>query len=75
VGDNMQVVMMDYKNWCVMLNVTGVIDGIHMSIIKLFSVFYEDYYHKIGGYNIGFQIMVDSHERCMDAYVALLVQV
>jgi len=58
-----------------MLSVMGVIDGIHMSIAKLFSVFYEDYYHKIGGYNIGFQIMVDSHERCMDANAALLVQV
>jgi hypothetical protein len=71
----MKVVMMDYKNWCVMLSVMGVIDGLHISIAKLSSVFYEDYYHKIRGCNIGFQIMVDSHERCMDAYVALLAQV
>jgi hypothetical protein len=64
VGDNMQVVMMDFKNWCGMLNIMGAIDVIHVSIAKPYGFFYEDYYyHKVGNYNIVVKIMVDNQKK------------
>jgi hypothetical protein len=37
MGDKMQVVMFDLKNWCGMPNVLGAIDGIHISIANNFD--------------------------------------
>jgi hypothetical protein len=39
VGDHMQVVVMDFKNWCGMLNIMGAIDVIHVSIAKPYGLF------------------------------------
>ncbi len=59
--DKMQIVMLDFKNWCKMLNIMGAIDGTHINITKLANVFSKDYYyHKTRGYNIIVQVMVDS---------------
>jgi hypothetical protein len=48
--DKMQVVMLDFKNWCGMLSVMGVIHGIHICIAKRTSNFWNHYYyHKTKG--------------------------
>jgi hypothetical protein len=50
MGDKMQVVMFDLKNWYGMASVMCVIDGTHISIAKPFGVYYENcFFDKIGG--------------------------
>jgi hypothetical protein len=44
VGDKMQVVMFNLKNWCGMTSVMGAIDGTHISIAKTFGVYYENFF-------------------------------
>jgi hypothetical protein len=39
LGDKMQVVMFDLKNWSSMLSMMGAIDGTHISIAKPFSAY------------------------------------
>jgi len=61
MGDKMQVVMFDLKNWCGMPNVMGAIDGTHISIAKSFGVYYNDYFfHKIRGYSVVAQVVFDN---------------
>lgn len=56
--------------------VMGAINGTHISIAKPIGVFLKDfYYHKIGGYNIVAQVMVDSQKRFLDVFVGLLKNV
>ncbi len=53
--------MTKFKNCYGMPSVVGVIDGTHIAITKPFDVFAKDYYyHKIRGYSIVAQAMVDS---------------
>lgn len=69
----MQVVMLDFKNWCGMPSVVGVIHGIHICIAKPTSNFSKHYYyHKTKGYNIVAQVVVDNQKRFMDVFVGLL---
>ncbi len=66
----MQVVMLDFKNWCGMPNVIGVIHGIHICIAKPTSNFSKHYYyHKTKGYNIMAHVVVDNQKRFMDVFV------
>jgi hypothetical protein len=61
MGDKMQIVMLDLKNWCKMPNIMGDVDGTFTNITKLPNVFWKDYYyHKTKGYNIKAQIVLDS---------------
>jgi hypothetical protein len=39
VGEKMQVVMTDFKNWHGMLNVMAIIDGTHIATTKPFGAF------------------------------------
>jgi hypothetical protein len=72
-GYKMQVVMFNLKSWCGMPNMMGAIDGTHISIKKPYGAYSEDYlFHKIGGYSVVAQSMVDSQKRFMDVYVGLL---
>jgi hypothetical protein len=49
----MCIVINDFKLWCGLPNVQGVIDGTHLLISKPFMPFLEDYYYfKYGGYSI-----------------------
>jgi len=53
--------MLDFKNWCGMFSVMGVINGNHICITKLTSVFLKDYYYqKIKVCNIIIHAMVDN---------------
>jgi hypothetical protein len=61
MGDRMQGVRMEFKNWCGMLNVMNVIDNTHIGITKPSNVIAKDYYyHKITNYNIVTQVVVDN---------------
>jgi hypothetical protein len=42
MGDKMQIVMLDFKIWCKMLNIMGAIDGTHINIKKPTNVFLKD---------------------------------
>jgi hypothetical protein len=46
VGDKMQIVTLDFKNWCGMLSVMGVINGNHICITKPTNVLLKDYYYQ-----------------------------
>jgi hypothetical protein len=73
VGDKMQAMMTKFKNWCGMPNVMGAIDDIHIAITKAFDVFAKNYYyHKIEGYSIVAQAMVDNQMFFTNVYVGLL---
>lgn len=61
MGDKMQGVMMEFKNWCGMLNVMNAIDNTHIAITKPSNAIVKDYYyHKITNYNILTQVVVDN---------------
>lgn len=61
MGDKMQGVMMEFKNWCGMSNVMNVIDNTHIAIIKPFNAIAKNYYyHKTINYNIVTQVVVDN---------------
>jgi hypothetical protein len=69
----MLVVMEEFMKLCGLLGVQGVIDSTHLSILKPQDVFIEDYYyHKIGGYNIVAQCVVDSNKNLIDVFMGLL---
>ncbi len=73
MGDKMQPIMFDFKNWCGMLSKMGALDGTHISIAKPYNVYYKDYFfHKTRGYSVVAQAVVDSQKRFMDVYVGLL---
>jgi len=49
----MEVEMLEFKDWCNLLNLHGAIDNTHISILKPNITFVKHYfYHKIGGYSI-----------------------
>jgi len=53
VGQEMECVMLKFKDWRGLRSVHGTINGMHISISKPNIAFVEDYYyHKIGGYSI-----------------------
>jgi len=52
-GNEMQAVMVGFKNWCDLPFVQGANNGTHITISKPLGPFSKDYYyHKTGGYNI-----------------------
>jgi hypothetical protein len=73
VGEKMQVVMMDFKNWVgVPTSMIDVIDNIHIAITKPFCAFAKHYFsHKTWNYSIVTQIMVNNQKRFIDVYVGL----
>jgi hypothetical protein len=49
----MEVDMLEFKDWCNLLNLHGAIDNTHISILKPNITFVKYYfYHNIGGYSI-----------------------
>jgi hypothetical protein len=61
MNDKMQTVMFDFKNWCGMPNVMGVINGTHISITKPFGAYSKDYFfHKIRRYNVVAKVVVNN---------------
>ncbi len=73
VGEKMQVVMMDFKNWRRVLSMIDIIDNIHIAITKPSCAFVKYYFsHKTWNYNIVTQVMDDNQERFIDVYVGLL---
>ncbi len=69
----MQEVMNGFKSWCGLLCVQGTINGMHISISKLFGSFCENYfYHKTIGYNILVETICDHRKTFIDIYVGLL---
>jgi hypothetical protein len=72
MGDKMQVVMFEFKNWCGMFSMMGAIDDTHISIAKPSNVYFEEYFfHKTKGYNVVAQVVVDRQKQFMDVYVGL----
>jgi hypothetical protein len=68
----MQIVMVDFKTWCGLLFVQGAIDWTHISITKPSRPFDENYFkHKIGGYNIIAQAIVDIKKTFIDLFVGV----
>jgi hypothetical protein len=61
MGDKMRGVMMEFKNWCGMLNVMNAIDNTHIDIINPSNAIARDYYyHKTINYNIVTQLVADN---------------
>jgi hypothetical protein len=55
----MTIVMNEFKAWCGLPNVHGAINGMHISIVKSSPCPKNNYYHKISGYNVMAQVVVD----------------
>jgi hypothetical protein len=69
----MATIMSWFKSFCNLPNVQGAINGTHFSIAKFINLFNENYYyHKIGGYNIVCQIVIDKKETFIDLFLGLL---
>jgi hypothetical protein len=63
-------VVENFRQWCGLLNVHGVIDGIHIIVYKPIIPFPKIYYrHKIGDHSIQVQIVVDSNKTFLEFYV------
>ncbi len=72
VGEKMQIVMMDFKNWFSVPNMINVIDDIHIVITKPSYAFVKHCFsHKTWNYSIVAQIVVDNQERFINVYVGL----
>jgi hypothetical protein len=72
-GLAMILLMKEFIKLCGLLNVQGVIDETHISIVKLQGGFVKDYYnHKRGGYGIVAQAMVDYNKKFINLFVGLL---
>jgi hypothetical protein len=52
-GIEMQKIMYNFKYWCGLHNVQGVIDGTYVLIPKSFIMYPKDYYHMSGDYHNG----------------------
>jgi hypothetical protein len=73
VGEKMQVVMMDFKNWSGVLSMIDVINDIHIAITKPSCSFVKHCFsHKTWNYSIVTGVVVDNQERFIDVYVGLL---
>jgi hypothetical protein len=71
-GPIMALVMEEFIKWCGLFNVTSAIDGTHISIARpqgAHATYY--YYHKIGGYTIIAQVVIDYNKRYIDVFVGL----
>jgi hypothetical protein len=56
----MNVVMEHFQQLCGLPSVHGAIDGTHIQIFKPKTTFLEDYYyHKIGGYSVVAQTIIN----------------
>jgi hypothetical protein len=72
VGDKMQAILFDFKNWCGMPSMMGAIDGTHILIAKPFGVYFKNYFfHKTWGYSVVAQVVVNNQKRFMDVCVGL----
>jgi hypothetical protein len=71
-GKEMGIVMEEFKTWCGFLNVQGAIDGTHISIVKTSAYFENYYYHKIGGYSVVVQAIVDYGKKFTNVFMGLL---
>ncbi len=73
-GDNLQIVTANFKTWFGLLFVQGAIDRTHVSITNPSRPFDEDYfYHKIGGYNIIAQAIVDIKKKSLICLLGILI--
>jgi hypothetical protein len=71
-GDQLLQVMSDFRSWCQMPRVVGAIDCTHIHLVKPRISYAEDYYyHKIGGYSIIAQAVVDSRKRFINLFVGM----
>jgi hypothetical protein len=62
VGEKMQVVMMDFKNWSTTPSMIGVIDDNHIAITKPSCAFVKQCFsHKTWNYSIVAQVVVDNY--------------
>lgn len=68
----MTIVMNEFKAWCGLPNVHGAINGMHISIVKSSSYPRNYYYHKINGYNVMAQVVVDCKKKFTNFFVNLL---
>jgi hypothetical protein len=70
-GNRLLQCMADFKDWCGLPGVVGVIDGTHFHIKKP-SIGPEDYYYfKSGGFTIQYQAVVDRYKRFLDLSVGM----
>jgi hypothetical protein len=68
----MREVMLEFKKWCGIPSVHGVIDYTHIAILKP-TKFVEDYYYfKNGAYSIVAQAVVDCKKQFTNIFVGLL---
>jgi hypothetical protein len=72
VGEKMQVVIMDFKNWSSVPSMINVIDDIHIAITKPSCAFVKHCLsHKTWNYSIVARVVVDNQEKFIDVYVGL----
>jgi mRNA-degrading endonuclease RelE of RelBE toxin-antitoxin system len=65
----MATIMSWFKSFCNLPNVRGAINGTHFSMAKPIRPFNKNYYyHRIGGYNIVCQIVIDKKETFFDIF-------
>jgi hypothetical protein len=58
--------MEEFKKWCGLLSIQGVIDGTHISISKPIYFPKDYFYYKIGGYSIILIFVLDCKKRFTD---------
>jgi hypothetical protein len=64
VDAKIKVTMHDFKWFCCLPNIQSVINGIHIAILKTLIPYPKDYfYHKIRGYSIVTQTIVDCQKK------------
>jgi hypothetical protein len=67
----MTIVTNEFRAWCGLPSVHGAINSMHISIIKS-SCFKNYYYHKINGYSVMAQVVVDCKKMFINFFVNLL---
>ncbi len=76
IGNKMQTIMQGFKSFCVLLNIQGIIDGMHYSISKFVGSFNEDYfYHITCDDNIMCQAIANDKKMFTDLFIGFLESV
>lgn len=76
IGNKMQTIMRGFKNFCALLNIQGIIDGMHYSISKFVGSFCEDYvYHITCNDNFVCQAILDDKKLFTNLFIAFFENV
>jgi len=76
IGNKMQTIMQGFKSFRALLNIQGIVDGMHYSTSKFVGSFSEDYFNHItGDDNIVCQVIVDDKKLFIDLFIGFFENV